>query len=120
MKLLLDEHFSPRIARELRSLGHDVVSVKERPDLIGLPDRAIVRRMGAEQRAIVTNDVDDYSLIATRFAATADEHYGLLFTSDLTMPRDRSGIPLFVEVLGALLNQHPQEDALRNRSRWLP
>ena len=43
--MLLDEHYSPEIARRLRAMGHDVVSVKERKDLIGLPDAEILRHV---------------------------------------------------------------------------
>ena len=38
MKLLLDELYAKQIAEELRKREHDVVSVKERPDLEGLRD----------------------------------------------------------------------------------
>ena len=120
MKLLLDEMFSPRIARELRSRGHDVVAVKERPDLIGRHDREIVRRMAAEHRAIVTNDVDDYGAIATRFASSGEEHSGMLFTSDQTMARNKVSLPLYVSMLDALLRERPAADAFRNRTRALP
>ena len=120
MKLLLDEMFSPRIARELRAHGHDVVAIKERPDLIGRRDREIVRLMAAERRTIVTNDVDDYGAIATRFASSGDEHYGMLFTSDQTMPRNKASLPLYISVLQALLIEHPAEDSFRNRTRALP
>lgn len=111
---------SPRIARELRNRGHDVIAVKERPDLIGLRDREIVRRMAAERRVIVTNDVDDFIVIARRLAASGEEHLGILFTFDQSLPRNRASVPHFVSVLHTLLEEHPAEDALRNRTRALP
>lgn len=116
MRLLLDEMFSPRIARELRERGHDVVAVKERPDLTGRSDREIARRMAVERRTIVTSDVDDFSELAVRLAAAGEEHYGMVFTSDRTLPRDRASIPRLVDVLVELLNEHPAEDAYRNRT----
>jgi predicted nuclease of predicted toxin-antitoxin system len=51
VKLLLHEMLSPRIALELRSRGHDVVAIKERPDLQSLSDPEIVAAARREKRA---------------------------------------------------------------------
>lgn len=121
MRLLLDEMISPRVARELRALGHDVVAVKsERPDLTSRLDRQIARQMAVEWRVIVTNNVKDYRPIHDRFLAGGEEHFGMLFTFDATMPRSKRDIPLWVKVLETLLDAHPEDDALRNRVRLLP
>jgi hypothetical protein len=112
---------SPRIARELRDQGFDVQAIKsDRPDLETAADREIVRRMAAEKRAVVTNDVLDFQLIHNRLPASGEEHYGLVFTNDATMPRNKVSIPLWVRALTALLEAHPADDALRNRVRHLP
>ena len=121
MKLLLDEMISPGIARELRARGYDVVAVKnERPDLQSKSDRAIVRQMASERRVIVTNNVKDYRPIHDRFLAGGEEHYGLIFTFDDTMLRNKASIPLWVSTLETLLEAHPDDGALRNRVRPLP
>ena len=92
MKLLLDEMISPKIARELRGRGDfDVQAIKgDRPDLEAVADREIVRRIAAEQRTLVTNDVLDFQLIHNQMLAAGEEHYGLIFTSDSTMPRNKA------------------------------
>lgn len=121
MRVLLDEMISPRIARELRARDHDAVAIKsDRPDLMSRRDREIVRRMATERRVIVTNNVKDYRPIHDRFLAGGEDHYGMVFTFDDTMPRNRASIPLWVSVLETLLGAHPEEDALRNRVRLLP
>jgi predicted nuclease of predicted toxin-antitoxin system len=121
VRLLLDEMISPRIARELRESGHDVQAIKrDRLDLAGRGDREIVRRMAAERRAIVTNNVADFRGIHDRFLAAGDEHSGMIFTFDATMPRNRAAIPRWVQALTGLLADHREEDALRNRVRHLP
>jgi len=118
--MLLDEHYSPEIARRLRAMGHDVVSVKERKDLIGLPDAEILRRMTNEKRTLLTNNVADFMALADQAILTDECHGGLLFTSDLSMPRRKDAIGLFVRVLDALLQENPEPGAHNNRVRWLP
>jgi hypothetical protein len=107
---------SPRIARELRESGHDVQAIKrDRPDLSGRSDRELVGRMAVERRVIVTNDIDDFQLIADRLLASAEDHAGIVFTSDTTMPRNKAAIPLWVDQLSKLLAEHDRDDSLRNR-----
>ncbi len=121
MKLLLDEMISPEIARELRGKGLDVQAIKgDRPDLEAVADREIARRMAAERRAIVSNNVLDFQLIHNQLQAAGEEHYGMVFTSDVTMPRNKASIPLWVKTLKELLEASPTDDALRNRVRHLP
>jgi predicted nuclease of predicted toxin-antitoxin system len=122
VKLLLDETISPKIARELRGRGDfDVQAIKgDRPDLEAVADREIVRRIAAEQRTLVTNDVLDFQLIHNQMLAAGEEHYGLIFTSDSTMPRNKTSIPLWVRSLAKVLTEHPADDALKNRVRHLP
>jgi hypothetical protein len=120
LKLLLDEMVSPKIARELRGRDFDVQAIKgDRPDLEAVADREIVRRIAAEQRALVTNDVLDFQLIHNQMLAAGEEHYGLIFTSDSTMPRNKRSIPLWVRALEKVLTVHPASDALKNRVRHL-
>jgi predicted nuclease of predicted toxin-antitoxin system len=120
VRLLLDEMISPRIARELRESGHDVQAVKkDRPDLVSRSDSELIRQMAAERRAIVTNDIADFQAIHERLAAAGDEHSGMIFTFDATMPRTKDAIPDWVESLSALLRAHTDDDALRNRIHHL-
>jgi phage tail protein X len=59
LKLLLDEHPSPGIARQLPERGHDAIAVGERTDLRGRPDRVHFASLPEEQRVIVTRDLAD-------------------------------------------------------------
>jgi predicted nuclease of predicted toxin-antitoxin system len=122
VKLLLDEMISPKIARELRGRGDfDVQAIKgDRPDLVAVADREIVRRISAEQRTLVTNDVLDFQLIHNQMLAADEEHYGLIFTSDSTMPRNKASIPPWVKALERVMTEHSAADALKNRIRHLP
>ncbi len=121
MRLLLDEMISPRIARELRGSGHDVQAVKkDRPDLVSHSDRELIRQMAAEQRVIVTNDIADFQAIHDQFVAAGDEHHGMIFTFDATMPRTKNAIPRWVHALSELLSEHADDGSLRNRIRHVP
>lgn len=121
MKLLLDEMISPKIARELRGKGLDVQAIKsDRPDLEAVADREILRRVAIEQRALVTNDVLDFQLIHNQMLTAGEDHYGLIFTSDSTMPRNKASIPLWLKSLDGVLTEHPADDALKNRVQHLP
>lgn len=121
MRLLLDEMISPRIARELRRRNFDVQAIKgDRPDLETAADLEIVRRMAAERRTVVTNDIIDFQLIHDQLAAGGESHCGMVFTFDDKMPRNKASIPLWVRSLSELLKTNPAEDALRNRVLHLP
>ena len=119
MKLCLDEPYTPLIAAELRQLGHDVVCVHDRPALHGTPDAELLALMTVERRALLTANVADFVALASRLAAEGTEHYGVLLTSDASMPRSRNTIGAYVHTLDGYLGAHPAEDALRNRVDWL-
>jgi predicted nuclease of predicted toxin-antitoxin system len=121
VKLLLDEMISPRIAREVRVKCFDVQAIKaDRPDLEAASDRDVLHRATAERRTLVTNDVLDFGLLHSQLLAAGEDHYGILFTDDAAMPRNKDSIPLWVKSLGDLLEANPADDALRNRIHHLP
>jgi hypothetical protein len=76
--LLLDEHFSPEIARHLRERGHDVIAVKERADLLARPDRAHFASMRDQRRAIVTQDLGDFRPLLEQATNAGETTYGLI------------------------------------------
>ncbi len=120
MKLLLDEMISWRIAAELRSRGHDVVAVKrDRPFLESRVDRTVLDAAAVEQRAVVTNNVRDYRIAHERMQARAAEHYGIVYTYDDTVPRNKAAFGLWVAALEQLLEERPAADSLRNRAYHL-
>ncbi len=120
MRLVLDEMYSPQIASQLRSRNHDVVSVSERPDLMGRSVEELFAAMAADNRAIVTNNAADFMPLLQRAAADGVDHAGLLLTSDRSLPRTKAGIGGYVAVLDELLSAHPEANALHNQLRWLP
>ena len=118
MRLALDNHYSPVIAQRLRETGHDVVAAVER-GWEREDDERILAICAEEARALMTNDVADFTAIHRRWAGDGRAHAGLVFTSDASMPRGRAAIGRFVGAIDALLRLHPGEDAFKDRVHWL-
>ena len=119
MKLLLDEHYSPKIAEELRNRGHDVDSVKERDELKGVGDRELWSRAAAEGRVLVTENVADFVPLVRETLAGGDPVVGVVFTSPRSLPRSRATIGTYVAQLDALLQQRSADVALPGGVHWL-
>ena len=119
MKLLLDEHYSPEIARQLRERGFDVVAVKERAELVRLDDRSLRERAREEGRAIVTEDVADFVVLVREAIASRREHAGVIFAHPRSFSRSKARLGALVSALASLLAELGEEGALRNQVRWL-
>lgn len=116
MRLLLDEHFSPEIARQLRTLGYDVDAARERADVRGLSDRALLSLARSEGRAIVTENVADFAALHREAILRGDHHPGMVFASPTRFPRRRRAIGRIVRALAELLIA---TEELENRTWWL-
>jgi predicted nuclease of predicted toxin-antitoxin system len=120
VRIVLDEMVSFRVANQLRDLGHDVVAIKrDRPELEQRADAELVRDMAVERRAIVTTNVRDFRVVHERMLARGEDHYGIVFTFDDRLPRNKASIPLWVQTLDAFLRARAPDDALRNRTHIL-
>jgi hypothetical protein len=110
LKLLLDEHLSPEIARQLRERGHDVIAVGERAELRGRPDRVHFAALPEEQRAIVTRDLADFRPLLADELRRGGKTYGIVCVPR-RFPLSREGIGRLVRALDALLHAQPGVDA---------
>lgn len=118
MRLALDHHYSTQIAIQLRERGHDVVAVVERNwETEG--DETLLELCHEEARALLTNNVGDFAVIARRWSAQGDHHSGLVFSSDTTMPRGRNTIGRYVSALDELMSANPADTAFVDRIHWL-
>lgn len=118
MKLALDNHYSLQIAVKLRERGHDVVAVIEHGWEME-DDQRLLELCAEEQRALMTNNVADFVLIARRWGNEGRRHAGLVFTSDASMPRSRAPIGRYVDALDELLRANAEEDAFADQIVWL-
>lgn len=118
MKLALGHHYSAAIAAQLRERGHDVIAALER-SWEAEEDEPLLELCDQEQRALLTNNVADFTAVMRRWAAEGRQHFGLIFTSDASMPRGRDTIGRFVQALAELLRSNPGDDAFKDRVHWL-
>jgi hypothetical protein len=118
VRLALDHHYSPTIARRLRERHHAVVAAVER-GWDAEDDEPLLMLCASERRALLTNNVSDFAVISQRWHAEGRAHSGLVFTSDVSLPRHRDTIGRYVEALAALLDANPHDDAMVDRVHWL-
>lgn len=119
MKLVLDEHFSFKIAEQLRRSGHDVVAVVEVVELRQMSDEDLLRWAHANGRAVVTENVQDFLPIHGQFLNHGEPHCGLILTSSQKFSRSNSGIGALVTALASLLEKHPDGGAFSQDVHWL-
>jgi predicted nuclease of predicted toxin-antitoxin system len=120
LRLLLDEHLSPEIARQLRAQGHDVIAVGERADLRGRPDRVHFASLPDQQRAIVTRDLGDFRPLLAEALRRGTPTDGIVCVPQ-RFSLSRAHIGRLVRALAALLEAHPEPDAIIKRGGeiWL-
>jgi Domain of unknown function (DUF5615) len=120
VRLLLDEHFTPEIARQLRARGHDVIAVKEHPELIGRADRVHFASMPEQRRAIATQDLGDFRPLLAEAMRATTKTYGLVCVP-ARVQLSREAIGQLVESLSKLLQQHPGDEDVIDRGGeiWL-
>ena len=120
MRFLLDEMYATAIAVGCRERGVDVASVHERPAVEGEEDDAeVLRAASRERRVLISNNHRHLVPIVDSFAERGEEHYGVLLTSDRSLPRTTEGIGLLIGSVVAYASEHEPDDLLNNYS-WLP
>lgn len=119
MRLLLDEMYPAAIADQLRRRSHDVQAVTDRPELRTLSDLDLFDAAQRDRRAVVTENIADFSIIADRFDERRRAHYGLVFADPTNYQRGKQRtVGLLVKALDQFLRRHPKERASSLRA-WL-
>jgi Domain of unknown function (DUF5615) len=116
VKLALDHHYSPLIARRLRERGFDVVAAVE----VGWEaedDEPLLVLCKGQNRCLLTNNVGDFAVIARAWQSEGRSHAGLIFTSNAGWPRTRNTIGRYIDALAELMTAHPADFA--DRVHWL-
>jgi hypothetical protein len=119
LRLLVDEMYPPAIAEQLRDRKHDVEAVTERPELRALADTDLFALAQHEQRAVVTENIDDFSVIASGYDQRGQAHHGLVLVPPGSYPHGRAGtIGRMVTELDMLLAERPEATPTSMR-HWL-
>lgn len=120
MRFILDEMYATNIAVGCRARGLDVVSVHERPELEGEHDDAVVLRAATrEQRVLISNNAGHLVPIVDEFGLAGEDHFGVLLTSDRSLPRSSEGIGILIRSIVAFASSRA-DDELKNDCQYLP
>jgi hypothetical protein len=119
VRLLLDEHISPAVARALRDRGHDVIAVAEHAELRSLADASILVAAASDHRVVVTQDIEDFTRIGSQRLPDGRWHRGVVLASPRSFPPSkRSAGPLIRALELLLTSRHPSEE-LAGEMIWL-
>ena len=119
MKLLIDEHYPPSIAEQLRERGHDAVAVQEEADLRGMTDPDLFAEAQRRNSAVLIENVADYMKLDAEYRSRHLAHWGLVLTSNRTFPRGKeTTVGALVMALDELLRRADPEDP-SSRVIWL-
>lgn len=105
MRLLLDEHINPEIARHLRKKGYDVLSVEE-ARMREASDEDLLVFATSQRRSLVTYNVRDFQLLIADWHRAGKHHSGIIFVSEKSVSQKSVG-PL-VRALKKLLDAAPR------------
>lgn len=119
MKLVLDEHYSPTDALQLRERGYDVIAVVESAELRQLPDEELLRWAQRDRRVVVTENVRDFMVLHRAFLNGGELHAGMLFTSPHAFPRRTGAVGHLIDALSAFLEDHAGTESLDSDVAWL-
>lgn len=111
--------YGARLAVTLRGQGWDVVATQERPQLRGASDREILAAATSEGRAVVTENVGDFSRLFGMRALSNESHAGIVLVSGRRYPRTVARSADLVEALVSLLDAHRTDLDLRDGLLWL-
>lgn len=109
-KLHLNEHLSPRLSAQLRDHGYDVTTSQE-ADLLSESDEKQLEYAASKQRAIVTFNVKDFTLLHEKFQTEGKVHWGIIFST-------QEQIGVLQQRLLRLLESATVKE-LKNQIRWL-
>lgn len=108
MRFLIDEMFSPVVARLVCESGHDAESVLEL-GMAGAEDPQVLARAAAHGQVLVTENAVDFVLLLDEWTAAGDPVTAVVIALKRTLPRPAGA--LAHELAGRLVDwaqSHPE------------
>jgi hypothetical protein len=119
LRLLLDEMYPPAIAHQLRQRGHDVTALTERNELRSISDDEVFAVAQDEHRAVATENIADFTVIANRADDRGLAHYGLVLIDPVKFRRgQKRTVGRFLKELDRLIVDQAIDQASSGRF-WL-
>ncbi len=118
MSQALDHHYPKLIAAGLRDRGFDVVTAFEL-DWHTESDEVLLTLCTGQRRALLTNNVADFAVVTRRWQAEGRPHFGVIYTSDASLPRVPALVGTYLDRLANLMLTHPADDDLVDTTHWL-
>jgi predicted nuclease of predicted toxin-antitoxin system len=108
MKLLLDEHHSPKVAAQLVKVGFDIVAASSDEPTRNITDEELLAVATAADRVIVTENIADFSPLAAHWAVDGRKHPRVILTHPDKFNRSRASYPgSLVRALKVFLSAPP-------------
>jgi len=104
VRLLLDEMYGARLADALHAMGIDVTTVAERR-LSGTPDAEVFAAAVAMERALLTENVADFTRLAAEHGAAGGHHRGLVIALSSRFSRRPAGTVSLVAAIQAVIHE---------------
>ncbi len=114
-KFLLDEHYPPSLAENLRARGIDAEAVVALDNLRGSEDQEVLVAARNEQRIVVTADVTTFPAAIS----AVPNHAGVIFCDSQRFPRTVNALPRLANALAAFATNPPTTVSLPNFIWWL-
>lgn len=108
MRLLLDEMYSAMHAEALKAVGIDAVTVID-TGLAGRSDLEVFAAAREQGRAVLTENVADFSQISADHLTSGEHHPGVLIALSSRFSRRPAGVDRLVAAVQALSSQ-PLDD----------
>ena len=95
LRFLLDEQISPKVAEGFRRRYHDLPIVSlaewEGGNFLGASDQAVLEAAAAQNRVLVTYDRKTIPPLLKRLAEAGQDHGGIIFVDEKTIPSSDFG-----------------------------